>query len=114
MRPSPVYPGFHLVCVVTSSIYLTFTGVCFAFVNICQKKRKRREKIKNGIWFFFRAYMYKKKNPKGKTKKQQTSTKTKTKQNENIKTSERRIRYTRSTKYSNKFFLDSKIQHLIQ
>ena len=56
----------------------------------------------------------KKTNTKGKTKKQQTSTKTKTKQNENIKTSERRIHYTRSTKYSNKFFFDSKIQHLIQ
>ena len=106
------------MCAVTSSIYLTFTGVCFAFVNICQKKKKeRREKIKNGIWFFFRAYMYnnkKKTNTKGKTKKQQTSTKTKTKQNENIKTRERRIHYTLSIKYSNKIFLDSKIQHLIQ
>ena len=104
------------MCVVTSSIYLTFTGVCFAFVNICQKKkRKRREKIKNGIWFFLEHLCTKKKtNTKGQTKKQQKSTKTKTKQNENIKTRERRIHYTRSTKYSNKFFLDSKIQHLIQ
>ena len=117
MRPSPVYPGFHLVCAVTSSIYLTFTGVFFAFVNICQKKKKkkeRRENIKNEIWFFLEHKCTTKKKQIQKAKKQQTSTKTKTKQNENIKTSERRIHYTLSIKYSNKFFLDSKIQHLIQ
>ena len=45
--------------------------------------------------------------------KQQTSRQTKTKQNENIQTSER-IHYTRSMKYGKKFFLNSKIQHLIQ
>ena len=70
-----------------------------------------------GFGFFQSIYVQQKKkqtNTKGKTKKQQTSTKTKTKQNENIKTSERRIHYTLSIKYSNKFFLDSKIQHLIQ
>ena len=50
---------------------------------------------------------------KNKTKKQQTSRQTKTKQNQNIQTSERRIHYTRSIKYSKKFFLDSKIQHLM-
>ena len=53
-------------------------------------------------------------NTKNKTKKQQTSRQTKTKQNQNIQTSERRIYYTRSIKYSKKFFLDSKIQHFIQ
>ena len=52
-------------------------------------------------------------NTKNKTKKQQTSTQNKTKQNENIQ-NERIIHYTRSIKYSKKFFLDSKIQHLIQ
>ena len=53
-------------------------------------------------------------NTKKKTKKKQTSRQTKTKQNQNIQTSERRIHYTRSIKYRKKFFLDSKIQHLIQ
>ena len=104
------------MCVVTSSIYLTFTGVCFAIVNICQKKKGKEDKrLKMGFGFFLEHICTTKKtNTKGKTKKQQTSTKAKTKQNENIKTSERRIHYTRSIKYSNKFFLDSKIQHLIQ
>ena len=32
------------VCVITSSIYVTFTGVCFAFVNICLKKKGKKEK----------------------------------------------------------------------
>ena len=104
------------MCVVTSSIYLTFTGVCFVIVNICQKKKGKEDKrLKMGFGFFLEHICTTKKtNTKDKTKKQQTSTKTKTKQNENIKTSERRIHYTRSIKYSNKFFLDSKIQHLIQ
>ena len=53
-------------------------------------------------------------NTKNKTKKQQTSRQTKTKQNQNIQTSERRIHYARSIKYSKKFFLDSKIQHFIR
>ena len=51
---------------------------------------------------------------KTKQKKQQRNTQTKTKQNENIQTSERRIHYTCLMKYSRKFFLDSKNQHLIQ
>ena len=51
---------------------------------------------------------------KKQNNKQQTSRQTKTKQNENIQTSERRIHYTPSKKYSKKFFLDSKFQHLIQ
>ena len=42
------------VRVFTSSIYVTFIGVCFAFFNICQKKEKR---IKNGIWFLFRSHI---------------------------------------------------------
>ena len=63
----------------------------------------------------FQNYAKKKNtNTKNKTKTQQTSRQTKTKQNQNIQTSERRIHYTRSIKYSKKFFLDSKIQHLIQ
>ena len=49
-----------------------------------------------------------------KTKKEQTSRRTKTKLNENIQTSERRIHYTRSMKYCEKLFLDSKVQHLRQ
>ena len=32
--------------VVTSSIDVTFVGVCFAFVNICQKKEKREKNEK--------------------------------------------------------------------
>ena len=67
------------------------------------KKNKRiKQKNKN-------KYKYKKQN-----KKQQTSRQTKTKQNQNIQKSEQRIHYTRSIKYRKKFFLDSKIQHLIQ
>ena len=31
------------VRVVTKSIYVTFVGVCFAFVNIFQKKKEKRE-----------------------------------------------------------------------
>ena len=31
------------VCVVAGNVYVTFAGVCFAFVNICQKKRKKRK-----------------------------------------------------------------------
>ena len=50
---------------------------------------------------------------KNKYKKQNKKSINKhTKQNENIQTSERRIHYTRSMKYSKKFFLDSKIQQL--
>ena len=40
--------------VVTKSINVTF-GICFAFVNICQKKRKEKKKekrMKNGIFFY--------------------------------------------------------------
>ena len=40
------------VRVLTKSIYVTFVTVCFAFVNIFQKKRKKRKRIKNGICFF--------------------------------------------------------------
>ena len=40
--------------VVTCSIYVTFVGVCFAFVNICQKKKKeKREKNKKKMGFGF-------------------------------------------------------------
>ena len=44
------------VRVVTSSIDVTFVGVCFAFVNICQKKRKKEKRMKNGIWFLFKSH----------------------------------------------------------
>ena len=64
------------------------------------KKMKQKNKIK-----------YKK---NIQTKKNQTSRQTKTKQKENIQTSKRGIHYTHSMKYSKKFFLDSKFQHLIQ
>ena len=49
-----------------------------------------------------------------KTKEKNNKQADKPKQNENIQTSERRIHYTRSIKYSKRLFLDSKIQHLIQ
>ena len=47
------------VLVVTKSIYVTFVGICFAFVNICQKKKEKREK--NEKWdlcFIQKSYMY--------------------------------------------------------
>ena len=45
------------VLVATSGIYVTFAivGVCFAFVNICEKKEKR-ENNENGIWFSFKSH----------------------------------------------------------
>ena len=46
------------VRVVTKSIYVTFVGVCFAFVNIFQKKRKKEKRIKNGIFLNQKSYMY--------------------------------------------------------
>ena len=45
-------------CVVTSSIYVAFAWICFAFVNICQKrkkKEKKRKKLKMGAGFLFRS-----------------------------------------------------------
>ena len=36
--------------VATSDIYVTFVGVCFAFVNICQK-RKKEKRMKMGFGF---------------------------------------------------------------
>ena len=42
-------------CVVTSSIYVAFAWICFAFVNICQKrkkKEKKRKKWKMGACFY--------------------------------------------------------------
>ena len=45
------------VRVVTKSIYMTFVGICFAFVNICQKKMQKEEKrMKNGICFLFKSH----------------------------------------------------------
>ena len=38
---------------------MTFVGICFAFVNICQKKKEKREK--NEKWdlcFIQKSYMY--------------------------------------------------------
>ena len=48
------------VRVVTKSIYVTFVGICFAFVNICQKKKKeKREKNKKrDLCFIQKSYMY--------------------------------------------------------
>ena len=40
-----------LVGVITSSIYVTFARICFAFVNICQKKREKEKRIKMGFGF---------------------------------------------------------------
>ena len=39
------YANVWSVCVVTSSIYMTFVGVCFAFVNIFQKKKKKEKRM---------------------------------------------------------------------
>ena len=44
------------VRVVTKSIYVTFVGICFAFVNICQKKKKKEKRIKNGICVLFKSH----------------------------------------------------------
>ena len=48
------------VRVVTKSIHVTFVGICFAFVNICQKKRKKKikkeKRMKNGICVLFKSY----------------------------------------------------------
>ena len=55
------------VRVVTKSIYVTFVGICFAFVNICQKKKKEKKKekrMKNGICVFSKVihvHVYEKK-----------------------------------------------------
>ena len=47
------------VRVVTKSIYMTFVGICFAFVNICQKKKEKREKNeKRVLCFIQKSYMY--------------------------------------------------------
>ena len=40
-----------LVGVITSSVYVAFARVCFAFVNICQKKREKEKRIKMGFGF---------------------------------------------------------------
>ena len=47
------------VRVVTKSIYVAFVGICFAFVNICQKKKKeKREKNeKRDLCFIQKSYM---------------------------------------------------------
>ena len=46
------------VRVVTRSIDVTFVGVCFAFVNICQKKEKREKNEKWDLVFIQKSYMY--------------------------------------------------------
>ena len=40
------------VRVLTKSIYMTFVGICFAFVNICQKEKR----MKNGICVLFKSH----------------------------------------------------------
>ena len=47
------------VRVVTKSIYVAFVGICFAFVNICQKKKRKKKKekrMKNGICVLFKSH----------------------------------------------------------
>ena len=48
------------VRVLTKSIYVTFVGVCEAFVNICQKKtlRRKRKEWKWDLVFIQKSYMY--------------------------------------------------------
>ena len=40
-----------LVWVITSSVYVIFARICFAFVNICQKKREKEKRMKMGFGF---------------------------------------------------------------
>ena len=40
-----------LVGVITSSVYVTFARICFAFVNIFEKKREKKKRIKMGFGF---------------------------------------------------------------
>ena len=44
------------VRVLTKSIYVTFVGICFAFVNICKKKKKQEKRMKNGIRVLFKSH----------------------------------------------------------
>ena len=49
------------VHVVTKSIYVTFVRICFAFVNICQKWKRKKKREKNEKWdlcFIQKSYMY--------------------------------------------------------
>ena len=46
--------------VVTSSIYVTFVKVCFAFVNICQKKKGKKSKEWMMGFGFYSFYVYEK------------------------------------------------------
>ena len=48
------------VRVVTKSIYVTFVGICFAFVDICQKKEKKKgeKRMKNGICVLFKSHTF--------------------------------------------------------
>ena len=45
------YAIVWLVWVIISSVYVTFARICFAFVNICQKKREKEKRIKMGFGF---------------------------------------------------------------
>ena len=36
---------------------MTFVGICFAFVNICQKKKKEK-RMKNGICVLFKSHVH--------------------------------------------------------
>ena len=40
-----------LVGVITSSVYVTFARICFAFVNICQKRWEKEKRIKMAFGF---------------------------------------------------------------
>ena len=46
------------VRVVTISIHVTFVGVCFAFVNICQKEEKIEKNNYRDLVFIQKSYMY--------------------------------------------------------
>ena len=52
-----------LVWVITSSVYVTFARICFAFVNICQKKREKEKRMKWDLVFIREPYMYMCENP---------------------------------------------------
>ena len=42
---------------------MTFARICFAFVNICQKKREKEKRIKRDLVFIQEPYMYMCENP---------------------------------------------------
>ena len=51
------YANVWSVCVFTSSIYVTFVEVCFAFVNIF-KKKKREKNVRKKVEYLFSIFWF--------------------------------------------------------